>query len=133
MKYFVIGLTLEDVANGVPHRFLELLHIASQKNQLTQIQVSQLKQAGVFGQYEVKKPLIEIRTVAALEGDAYRELVRLTGREFYNFVLFNETAMTVARAHSLEFPAVLQTLEESKLPPDIGGLLSMPYPELVRA
>lgn len=131
---YVLGLGQED-ADRLDSIVAVLSKIAAQKSRATDIQVSRIKQAGVWADEKLNNRWMAILSISKSDfhDEAWEKLADMAGQEYYEFLLFNQMAMDVANAHGLPLPRVLMKINESEIPPGLGTALKTPYPELMSA
>ncbi len=105
MKYYAIGFTMAEITAGASE---------------------------VFHGYEVKKSLMEIRSLSPFETNNYEGFVKRFGKEYFTVTFLNEVAKAVCDASGIALPPVIAELDESELPGDAGWFLRQTYAEMVQ-
>jgi hypothetical protein len=133
MWTYVIGLTEKD-ANRFEATKETLLTIAAQKSLAADLQVSQIKDAGVWPAYRLNKHPLIVNSISRSDfhDGSYEQLVDKVGEEPYKFIVLNEKTLDVINAHGIDLPPVLGKLESAELPENLNTELNTRYVELVR-
>ncbi len=131
-KLFVIGLAQEEASksNAIVQTLAE---IAAMKSRSTDIWEVRTKQSGVRSNYKRCECWLNMLSISRSDwsDEVHEQLADRIGEEPFEFLLFNELAMTVANAHFADLPPVLLEIDASDLPANLRQRLHILYPEVV--